>query len=65
MNQRRDILVENCGSIFLLRPLTDEAADWLLDHTADDAMFMGDALAVEPRFVEAIVVGAQEDGLVV
>lgn len=60
-----DIVVENYGNLFLLRPLTDEAADWLLDNTADDAMFMGDALVVEPRFVETIVVGAQEDGLVV
>lgn len=60
-----DIRVENYGSIFLLRPLTSEAADWLLDNTADDAMFMGDALAVEPRYVPAIVEGAQADGLLV
>jgi hypothetical protein len=58
-----DISVENHGSIFLMRPVTPEGATWLAENIGEDAMYLGDALAVEPRYAEAIVEGMQDDGL--
>jgi hypothetical protein len=58
-----DIQVEHHGSLFLLRPLSDVANDWLTEHTPDDAQWFGGALVVEHRYVEDIVMGAREEGL--
>ena len=62
-----DILVENHGSICLLRPLRDSARAWLEDHVAADAQWWGGgiarALVVEPRYLVDIVVGARAAGL--
>jgi hypothetical protein len=58
-----DIRVDSHGSIILLHPATETAADWLRDHVAEDAQWWAGALVVEPRYVEDIVNGAREDGL--
>jgi hypothetical protein len=58
-----DFTIENHGSLFLVRPLTEAARDWLNDHVADEAQWFGGALAVEPRYVDALVEGMVEDGL--
>ena len=55
-----DYTVENHGSIVLIRPTTDSARTWLVDHT--DGQWFGGALAVEPRFVADLVEGLQADG---
>lgn len=60
-----DIAVENHFSIFLLRPLTSVGREWLETHVADDAQWFGNALACEWRYVEPIIKGAVEDGMVV
>jgi hypothetical protein len=54
--------VENHGSIVLVRPLTPDVTNWLVDHTADDAQWFGNALVVEPRYVEALVEGLIAEG---
>jgi hypothetical protein len=51
------------GSIVLVRPLSEAAEAWLAEHIADDAMWFGGALAVEPRYIEALIDGMVEDGL--
>ena len=61
----RDIVIEDHGSLILLRPLNDGADKWLREHTAEDAQWFGGALVVEPRYVSDIVNGAINDGLVV
>jgi hypothetical protein len=60
-----DFVCENHFSVFLLRPTTPAASDWIEAHLPDDRMTFGDAVVVEPRYVWAILVGLQEDGLVV
>jgi len=60
-----DIRITSHGSLILLHAETAEAVRWLEEHTAEDAMWHGNALVVEPRYAEAIVAGAREDGLAV
>ena len=55
--------VENHGSIWLFRPLTDPAMDWVNENLPEDAMWFGDAVAIEHRLIGAIVEGAANDGL--
>jgi hypothetical protein len=52
--------VENHGSIVLIRPYTDDVREWLVENT--DGTWFGGALAVEPRYVEALVTGLVEEG---
>ena len=59
-----DIVVENCFSIYLLRPLTFAGRQWLESHV-DNAQWFGNALACEWRYVDPIVNGALDEGLVV
>jgi hypothetical protein len=59
------INVCNNGSLVLVEP--DEGdhlafADWLIDNVGDDALFWGDALVVEPRFVQDLIDGLESDG---
>lgn len=52
--------VENHGSIVLVRPLTADVRDWLVEHT--DGEWFGSALVVEPRYVEPLVAALIEEG---
>lgn len=52
--------IENHGSIVLIRPLTDEVAEWMHENT--DGQWFGDALAVEHRYVEPLVQGMIDEG---
>ena len=60
-----DFLIENHGSIFLLRPLTLAADSWIDQNLSEDRQTLGNAVAVEHRYIADIVRGAQADGLVV
>jgi hypothetical protein len=60
-----DFLCENHGSIFLLRPLSPAAFSWIEEHLPPDRLMFGNAVVIEPRYVWAILVGLQDDGLVV
>jgi hypothetical protein len=60
-----DFFVENHGSIFLLRPVTPSASDWISANIPDDAQFLGNALAVEHRYIADIVEGIKHDALAV
>ena len=60
-----DLTIENHGSIFLLYPVTALGRDWVAENVAEDAMRFGDAVAVEHRYIEAIAIGAINDGLAV
>ena len=54
--------IENHGSIVLVRPLTSDVSAWLAEHT--DGQWFGNALVVEPRYVEALVEGMIAEGFV-
>jgi hypothetical protein len=62
---KSDLLVANHGSIFLLRPVTTAAREWVGEHIPEDAIWFGGAVAVEHRYIVPIVQGAIADGLVV
>ena len=53
------------GSIVLCHPLTQAARDWLSTHCPADGehQYIGQALAVEPRYIEGLLRHAHEDGL--
>jgi hypothetical protein len=60
-----DFICESHGSVFLLRPTSPAASDWIREHLPSDRLTFGDAVVVEPRYVWAILAGLQDDGLVV
>ncbi len=60
-----DFLCENHGSIFLLRPISPAAFLWIHENLPSDRITFGNAVVVEPRYVWAILVGLQDDGLVI
>jgi hypothetical protein len=60
-----DILVENHGSILLLRTLTVAAREWVNEHIREDNGYQPywPNVVVESRYVADIIIGAQADGL--
>lgn len=59
-----DILVEDHGSVVLLRPLTRAGGVWLHDNVSSEPwQWLGAALAAEPRLVQPVIAGAEADGL--
>jgi len=61
-----DILAENHGSIFLLRPVTSSGQFWLQENVIDEeTQLFGNAVVCEPRYVADIVFGARGQGLMV
>jgi hypothetical protein len=62
-----DFQLENHGSLFLLRPLTSAATEWMQEHLPVDSpetQFWGDSIVIEPRYLEPIVEGILADALV-
>lgn len=59
-----DVAVENHGSIFLFRPLSDLARKWVEENVSREG-FHPDwpTLVVEHRYIARIVHGAIADGL--
>lgn len=60
-----DFTVEGGGSLYLFRPHSTAAECWIDEHIPNDAQTLGNAVAVEHRYIADIVQGAQADGLVV
>jgi hypothetical protein len=58
-----DIQVENHGTIFLFRPVSDQGREWLEENT--DGQWFGPALAVEHRYAGDLAQGAIDSGLTV
>jgi hypothetical protein len=58
-----DVTVEDHGSLWLFRPVTETAKTWIDDNVEDAALWFGGALAVEARFVQAMIEGMLADGL--
>lgn len=61
-----DIAFENHGSIVLIRGLSEAGQAWLDKNVGDDeTQYFGSAIAAEPRYVESIMHGAVNAGLVI
>ena len=62
-----DFLVENHGSIFLLRPQTSAATSWVNENIGESNGYQPywPSVVVEHRYIADIVQGIQNDGLAV
>jgi hypothetical protein len=63
-----DFKLENHGCLFLLRPLTTLAREWMNEHLPlehPETQFFAGAIVVEPRYIGPILEGIVADGLVV
>lgn len=58
-----DYQIENHGSLYLVRPTSDEAREHLKEHT--DGQWFAGALAVEPRYLVDLVAHLHDDGYTV
>lgn len=63
--QTVDLTVQNEGSIFLLRGVSNSGEDWIAENIPDDATTWGDAIVVEHRYIQDIIDGARAAGLTV
>ncbi len=62
-----DFSIEGEGrfcTVYLLRPLTSAAFAWVEEHIPEDAQRLGNAIAVEHRYIGPIAEGIIGDGLV-
>lgn len=64
-NRTTDVTVVNGGSIYLLRPETPEAHDWVEENIGQDNGYQPHypTVLVEHRFVADIIEGMVDDGL--
>jgi hypothetical protein len=61
-----DVLIENHGSVALFTPVAAEAHQWVEENVhVEPWQCLGASIACEPRCLEQLVEGMQEDGLVV
>lgn len=58
----RDIEIVNGGSVVLLVPVTDDGRRWVAENL-DGAMWYGQGVVVEPRYLAPIVEGMEDGGL--
>jgi hypothetical protein len=58
-------IAEQHGSLFLLWPQTQEARAHLIAHLDPEALWFGQALVVEPRYIADLVHQLREDGFTV
>jgi hypothetical protein len=66
-NQPSDFIVENHGSIFLLRPQNENAIAWVDEHISADNGYQPQypTVLVEHRYISDIVAAIQDDGFAV
>lgn len=58
-----DFTVAGGGTLYILRPNTDEAKAWVDEHIPADAQRWSGGVAVEHRYIGAIVDGIRADGM--
>jgi hypothetical protein len=62
-----DVLIENHGTIFLVRPLSGVARAWVEEHIGQGNGYQPcwPTVVVEPRYLDDIIEGMRADGLAV
>jgi hypothetical protein len=60
-----DFSVRDEGTLFLLYPQSEAAKAWVEEHIPEDATYWGNAVVVEHRYIQDILAGINEDGLIV
>ena len=58
-----DFELQDEGSLYLLRPLTREAVEWLDEHIEQNRQMFGTAVVVERRYIADILRGIRAEGL--
>ncbi len=59
-----DIRVENHGTVFLIRPISDAGSQWIDDNLQVESwQWLGEAVAVDHHYIMIHVIGMLEDGL--
>lgn len=58
-----DFNVVGHGSLATLQPLTNAADAWCAEHLPEDAMMLGNAYVIEPRYLAPILDGIADEGL--
>jgi len=58
-----DFVCESHISLFLLRPCTPAAFDWIEQNLPLNSLTWGNATVIEPRYVWPIILGIQDAGL--
>lgn len=59
-----DFICENHGSVFLIRPISLAAFLGIHENLPADRQMLGNAVAVEHRYIWSILDGIQDAGLV-
>jgi len=60
-----DFVVVSGSSIYLVKPLNNDAQVHLLNVVGEEAQFLGNAVAVEHRYIGSFVAALVEDGFTV
>ena len=60
-----DFRVFGGGSLYMLLPKSEAAKDWAREHLPEDALTLGRAIAIEHRYINPILDGINDAGLVV
>ena len=61
-----DVLIENHGSVAMFTPMTPDAHRWVEEHVEIEPwQRLGCSVACEPRYLDHLIEGMQEDGLIV
>ena len=61
---RPDFSVSFDGSLYAVQPLNASTLEWLREHTVGATSWLCDTLFVEHHYIENLVNGMVEDGLV-
>ena len=57
-----DFTVTCHGSFWLVQPLSQGATTWLRGIGNDESQWVGNALCVEPRYLDNLIAGLKEAG---
>jgi hypothetical protein len=65
MKRQLDFIITCEGSTWLLLPRNDAARAWAAEHLPEDSLMFGRAIVIEHCYVDDIVAGIENDGLIV
>jgi hypothetical protein len=60
-----DFILNDHGSIMILKPITAEAESWVENHIPSDALWWANGVVIEPRYVPDFVQGIMMEGLAI
>lgn len=61
--KKHDFTIQNEGTIYLLRPETRRAKDWIFEYIPEDAIRWCGAIVIEHNYIDSIIDGIIGDGL--